>query len=118
MPTNIYNYFILFCPFLFVNKINKSGCTIVLHLLGLCFIFNLTVLFLGHACMICGKRYTKKVSLIQHKKFCGKEARFACDVTFCSYKTNIKSNLNKHLMNHYKKHDVSPLIVKYCNKIG
>ncbi|XP_018574268.1 zinc finger E-box-binding homeobox protein zag-1-like, partial [Anoplophora glabripennis] len=60
-------------------------------------------------CPDCGKFYSYNSGLIQHRKYmCGKEAQFQCPIQTCSYKSQLRSNLRKHIK---AKHHQNPEMV-------
>ncbi|KAF7272326.1 longitudinals lacking protein, isoforms J/P/Q/S/Z-like [Rhynchophorus ferrugineus] len=53
-----------------------------------------------YACPRCGKTYTKQNSYYYHvKKFCGIPPSFFCPIPACQFKSHLKCNLKKHVIN-------------------
>ncbi|XP_050503455.1 zinc finger protein OZF-like [Diabrotica virgifera virgifera] len=51
----------------------------------------------------CGKVYYKKTSYKHHLTiYCGKEKKFECPFKQCSYKSKLKTNLKRHMLQHQK----------------
>nr|CAH7762010.1 unnamed protein product [Callosobruchus chinensis] len=52
-----------------------------------------------YKCRGCQKRYDKERSLYVHQLYyCNKESKFSCPKLGCSYRSNLKSNLKRHML--------------------
>lgn len=53
-------------------------------------------------CYNCGKRYSSRISLYKHRRHCGITPNYVCAVEGCTYKTNLKQNLKRHVVHKHK----------------
>ncbi|CAH1964172.1 unnamed protein product [Acanthoscelides obtectus] len=56
-------------------------------------------MLLVYQCPNCQKAYDKQRSLYVHQLYyCNRESKFSCPNSGCSYRSNLKSNLKRHML--------------------